>query len=189
MSAVFLPGLHVKETEDNEPVVSTVIDLHKLITTKHLPAVQGWVQVRTHTHTHTSKAKSRVFEQRLLNCFLVCLLWCYILLRLECLSASAALNMKISFWALVFPCKQRVRYYFRHALVLWEHCFFWCAYICIFCVYVRIYKIADKENVVSVCSESLEKVCLCLCALTVLNTGVNTCSGSAIIHQCSYINA
>uniref|UniRef100_A0AAX7TH64 UV-stimulated scaffold protein A n=1 Tax=Astatotilapia calliptera TaxID=8154 RepID=A0AAX7TH64_ASTCA len=41
------PGLHVKETEDNEPVVSTVIDLHKLITTKHLPAVQGWVQVFT----------------------------------------------------------------------------------------------------------------------------------------------
>uniref|UniRef100_A0A3Q4H7U4 UV-stimulated scaffold protein A n=1 Tax=Neolamprologus brichardi TaxID=32507 RepID=A0A3Q4H7U4_NEOBR len=50
-SAVYLPGLHVKETEDNEPVVSTVIDLHKLITAKHLPAVQGWVQVRTHTHT------------------------------------------------------------------------------------------------------------------------------------------
>lgn len=60
----------MKETEDNEPVVSTVIDLHKLITTKHLPAVQGWVQVRTgkHTYTHTSKAKSRVFEQWLLLC-------------------------------------------------------------------------------------------------------------------------
>uniref|UniRef100_A0A3P8RYF7 UV-stimulated scaffold protein A n=1 Tax=Amphiprion percula TaxID=161767 RepID=A0A3P8RYF7_AMPPE len=41
------PGLHVKETEDNEPVVSTVIDLHRLITTKHLPAVQGWIQVFT----------------------------------------------------------------------------------------------------------------------------------------------
>ncbi|XP_049898935.1 UV-stimulated scaffold protein A isoform X4 [Epinephelus moara] len=41
------PGLHVKETEDNEAVVSTVIDLHRLITTKHLPAVQGWVQVFT----------------------------------------------------------------------------------------------------------------------------------------------
>ncbi|XP_035525214.1 UV-stimulated scaffold protein A isoform X2 [Morone saxatilis] len=41
------PGLHVKETEDNEAVVSTVIDLHKLIKTKHLPAVQGWVQVFT----------------------------------------------------------------------------------------------------------------------------------------------
>ncbi|XP_053180475.1 UV-stimulated scaffold protein A isoform X2 [Scomber japonicus] len=40
-------GLHVSETEDNEAVVSTVIDLHKLITTKHLPAVQGWVQVFT----------------------------------------------------------------------------------------------------------------------------------------------
>ncbi|XP_040904631.1 UV-stimulated scaffold protein A isoform X2 [Toxotes jaculatrix] len=41
------PGLHVKETEDNEAVVSTVVDLHRLITTKHLPAVQGWVQVFT----------------------------------------------------------------------------------------------------------------------------------------------
>ncbi|KAG7241638.1 hypothetical protein INR49_025405, partial [Caranx melampygus] len=38
------PGLHLQETEDNEAVVSTVIDLHKLITTKHLPTVQGWVQ-------------------------------------------------------------------------------------------------------------------------------------------------
>ncbi|XP_071363065.1 UV-stimulated scaffold protein A isoform X2 [Trachinotus anak] len=41
------PGFHLKETEDNEAVVSTVIDLHRLITTKHLPAVQGWVQVFT----------------------------------------------------------------------------------------------------------------------------------------------
>ncbi|XP_030252975.1 UV-stimulated scaffold protein A [Sparus aurata] len=41
------PGLQVKETEDNEAVVSTVIDLHKLIKTKHLPAVHGWVQVFT----------------------------------------------------------------------------------------------------------------------------------------------
>ncbi|CAJ1057980.1 UV-stimulated scaffold protein A [Xyrichtys novacula] len=40
-------GLHVKETEDNEAVISTVIDLHRLIQTKHLPAVQGWVQVFT----------------------------------------------------------------------------------------------------------------------------------------------
>lgn len=40
-------GLHVKENEDNEAVVSTVIELHKLITTKHLPAVQQWVQVFT----------------------------------------------------------------------------------------------------------------------------------------------
>uniref|UniRef100_A0A8C5GPF7 UV-stimulated scaffold protein A n=1 Tax=Gouania willdenowi TaxID=441366 RepID=A0A8C5GPF7_GOUWI len=41
------PDLHVTETEDNEAVVSTVIDLHKLITTKHLPAVQSWIQVFT----------------------------------------------------------------------------------------------------------------------------------------------
>lgn len=40
-------GLHVKENEDNEAVVSTVRDLHKLITTKHLPTVQGWVQIFT----------------------------------------------------------------------------------------------------------------------------------------------
>ncbi|XP_030002203.1 UV-stimulated scaffold protein A isoform X2 [Sphaeramia orbicularis] len=41
------PGPHIKETEDNEAVVSTVIDLHRLITTKHLPAVQSWVQIFT----------------------------------------------------------------------------------------------------------------------------------------------
>ncbi|KAM9795391.1 UV-stimulated scaffold protein A [Neosynchiropus ocellatus] len=39
------PGVHLNETEDNEAVVSTVIDLHRLMTNKHLPAVQGWVQV------------------------------------------------------------------------------------------------------------------------------------------------
>ncbi|CAL8356858.1 unnamed protein product [Merluccius merluccius] len=39
--------LQVKETEDNEAVVSTLIDLHRLITTKHLPAVESWVQVFT----------------------------------------------------------------------------------------------------------------------------------------------
>ncbi|XP_078809881.1 UV-stimulated scaffold protein A isoform X2 [Oryzias latipes] len=68
------PGLHVKETEDNEAVVSTVIELHKLIQTKHLPAVQGWVQVRTALHQNkredeTSRlqvfTKSRADEQLL----------------------------------------------------------------------------------------------------------------------------
>ncbi|KAK5622433.1 hypothetical protein CRENBAI_003702 [Crenichthys baileyi] len=44
------PVLHVKETEDNEPVVSTMMELHRLISTKHLPAVQGWVQVFTKSH-------------------------------------------------------------------------------------------------------------------------------------------
>lgn len=43
-------ALHIKETEDNEAVVSTVIDLHRLIKTKHLPAVQGWVQVVFNTY-------------------------------------------------------------------------------------------------------------------------------------------
>ncbi|XP_016519913.1 UV-stimulated scaffold protein A isoform X4 [Poecilia formosa] len=42
--------LHVKETEDNEPVVSTMMELHKVISSKHLPAVQGWVQVFTKSH-------------------------------------------------------------------------------------------------------------------------------------------
>ncbi|KAK5865303.1 hypothetical protein PBY51_016478 [Eleginops maclovinus] len=51
------PGLHVRETEDNEAVVSTVIDLHRLIMSKHLPAVQGWVQVFTKAYA----------EQRLLQ--------------------------------------------------------------------------------------------------------------------------
>uniref|UniRef100_A0A667XF32 UV-stimulated scaffold protein A n=1 Tax=Myripristis murdjan TaxID=586833 RepID=A0A667XF32_9TELE len=47
------PDVHVKETEDNEAVISTILDLDRLITTKHLPAVQSWVQVSTNTHTHT----------------------------------------------------------------------------------------------------------------------------------------
>lgn len=44
-----VPDLYIKETEDNEAVVSTLIDLHRLLTFKHLPAVQGWIQVRTNT--------------------------------------------------------------------------------------------------------------------------------------------
>uniref|UniRef100_A0AAQ4P6P6 UV-stimulated scaffold protein A n=1 Tax=Gasterosteus aculeatus aculeatus TaxID=481459 RepID=A0AAQ4P6P6_GASAC len=44
---IIVTSLHVKETEDNEAVVSTVKDLHKLITNKYLAAVQGWVQVFT----------------------------------------------------------------------------------------------------------------------------------------------
>ncbi|XP_056456249.1 UV-stimulated scaffold protein A isoform X1 [Gadus chalcogrammus] len=39
--------VQVKETDDNEAVVSTLIELHHLITTKHLPAVKSWVQVFT----------------------------------------------------------------------------------------------------------------------------------------------
>ncbi|XP_054648519.1 UV-stimulated scaffold protein A isoform X2 [Dunckerocampus dactyliophorus] len=41
------PGLHVAETEDNEAVVSTLLDLQRLLTSKHLPAVRHWVQVFT----------------------------------------------------------------------------------------------------------------------------------------------
>lgn len=41
--------LHIKETEDNEAVVSTLIELHRLLTSKHLPAVRGWIQVSTDT--------------------------------------------------------------------------------------------------------------------------------------------
>ncbi|XP_029111644.1 UV-stimulated scaffold protein A isoform X2 [Scleropages formosus] len=39
--------LKVKESEENEAVVNTVRDLHRLINTKHLPAVRSWVQVFT----------------------------------------------------------------------------------------------------------------------------------------------
>ncbi|XP_046874160.1 UV-stimulated scaffold protein A [Hypomesus transpacificus] len=39
--------LRLKETEENEAVVTTVKDLHKLISSKHLPAVKSWVQVFT----------------------------------------------------------------------------------------------------------------------------------------------
>ncbi|XP_077388637.1 UV-stimulated scaffold protein A isoform X2 [Festucalex cinctus] len=41
------PGFHVEETEDNEAVVSTLLDLKRLLTTKYLPAVRHWVQVFT----------------------------------------------------------------------------------------------------------------------------------------------
>ncbi|XP_061642580.1 UV-stimulated scaffold protein A isoform X2 [Phyllopteryx taeniolatus] len=40
-------GLHIEETEDNEAVVSTLLDLQRLLLTKHLPAVRHWVQVFT----------------------------------------------------------------------------------------------------------------------------------------------
>ncbi|KAM9412815.1 UV-stimulated scaffold protein A [Salvelinus alpinus] len=39
--------LKLKETEENEAVVNTMKDLHKLLSTKHLPVVQYWVQVFT----------------------------------------------------------------------------------------------------------------------------------------------
>ncbi|XP_056456250.1 UV-stimulated scaffold protein A isoform X2 [Gadus chalcogrammus] len=42
-----MEDVQVKETDDNEAVVSTLIELHHLITTKHLPAVKSWVQVFT----------------------------------------------------------------------------------------------------------------------------------------------
>lgn len=41
------PDVHVKETEDNEAVVTTLLDLYCLITTKHLPSVQSWIKVLT----------------------------------------------------------------------------------------------------------------------------------------------
>ncbi|KAK7138463.1 hypothetical protein R3I94_013935 [Phoxinus phoxinus] len=39
--------LQVRETEENEALVNTVRDLHRLVTTRHLPLVQSWVQVFT----------------------------------------------------------------------------------------------------------------------------------------------
>lgn len=39
--------LKVRETEENEALVNTVRDLHRLVTTRHLPLVQSWVQVFT----------------------------------------------------------------------------------------------------------------------------------------------
>lgn len=37
--------LNVKETAENEAVVNTMRDLHRLISNKYLPAVQSWIQV------------------------------------------------------------------------------------------------------------------------------------------------
>ncbi|KAF3837748.1 hypothetical protein F7725_009516 [Dissostichus mawsoni] len=53
-------GGREKETEDNEAVVTTVIDLHRLIMSKHLPAVQSWVQVFT-----KSCAEQRLLQRAL----------------------------------------------------------------------------------------------------------------------------
>ncbi|KAG9338543.1 hypothetical protein JZ751_025599, partial [Albula glossodonta] len=39
--------LKVKETEENEAMVTTMRDLQRLISTKHLPMVQSWIQVFT----------------------------------------------------------------------------------------------------------------------------------------------
>lgn len=39
--------LQVRETEENEALVNTVRDLHRLVTTRHLPLVQSWIQVFT----------------------------------------------------------------------------------------------------------------------------------------------
>ncbi|XP_077589440.1 UV-stimulated scaffold protein A isoform X2 [Stigmatopora nigra] len=40
-------SFHVEETDDNEAVISTLIDLQRLLITKHLPAVRYWVQIFT----------------------------------------------------------------------------------------------------------------------------------------------
>lgn len=56
-----LTDLHIKETEDNEAVVSTVIDLHRLMKTKYLPAVQGWVQVGTNTEKWNVKLENNLW--------------------------------------------------------------------------------------------------------------------------------
>ncbi|XP_066505732.1 UV-stimulated scaffold protein A isoform X2 [Hoplias malabaricus] len=37
--------LNVKETEENEAVVNNMRDLHRLISSRHLPLVQSWIQV------------------------------------------------------------------------------------------------------------------------------------------------
>uniref|UniRef100_A0A8C1YP59 UV-stimulated scaffold protein A n=1 Tax=Cyprinus carpio TaxID=7962 RepID=A0A8C1YP59_CYPCA len=39
--------LKLRETKENEALVNTVRDLHRLITTRHLPLVQSWIQVFT----------------------------------------------------------------------------------------------------------------------------------------------
>uniref|UniRef100_A0A8C1TB48 UV-stimulated scaffold protein A n=1 Tax=Cyprinus carpio TaxID=7962 RepID=A0A8C1TB48_CYPCA len=38
--------LKLRETKENEALVNTVRDLHRLITTRHLPLVQSWIQMR-----------------------------------------------------------------------------------------------------------------------------------------------
>ncbi|XP_049340177.1 UV-stimulated scaffold protein A [Astyanax mexicanus] len=40
-------SMDLKETEENEAVVNNVRDLHRLISSRHLPMVQSWIQVFT----------------------------------------------------------------------------------------------------------------------------------------------
>lgn len=41
--------LNVKETEENEAVVNTMRDLHRLLSSRYLPAIQSWIQVILHS--------------------------------------------------------------------------------------------------------------------------------------------
>nr|XP_015200496.1 PREDICTED: UV-stimulated scaffold protein A isoform X2 [Lepisosteus oculatus] len=52
--------LKVQETEDNDAVINTIRDLHRLITTKHLPAVLSWVQVFTKAGVNDDRLKQAI---------------------------------------------------------------------------------------------------------------------------------
>ncbi|RXM34336.1 UV-stimulated scaffold protein A [Acipenser ruthenus] len=52
--------LKVQENEDNSAVVSNIRDLQRLITTKHLPAVQTWLQVYTKAGVNDERLKRAI---------------------------------------------------------------------------------------------------------------------------------
>lgn len=52
--------LKVQENEDNSAVVSNTRDLQRLITTKHLPAVQTWLQVYTKAGVNDERLKRAI---------------------------------------------------------------------------------------------------------------------------------
>ncbi|MBN3305572.1 UVSSA protein, partial [Amia calva] len=62
--------LKVLETEDNDAVVNTVRDLHKLISTKHLPAVLSWIQVFTKAGVNDDRLKQAIDTKKALETIL-----------------------------------------------------------------------------------------------------------------------
>lgn len=55
--------LNVKETEENEAVVNNMRDLQRLISSRHLPMVQSWVQV--YISTTASKQMHKTWKKSL----------------------------------------------------------------------------------------------------------------------------
>uniref|UniRef100_H3A7S2 UV-stimulated scaffold protein A n=1 Tax=Latimeria chalumnae TaxID=7897 RepID=H3A7S2_LATCH len=52
--------LKVQENEDNSAVINNILDFHKLITAKFIPAVQAWIQVFTKAGVNDARLKRAI---------------------------------------------------------------------------------------------------------------------------------